>query len=191
VQRLGQLDQTSVELSSVLSSALQHTNPNVRFEAAQAAGQVDQIASLQEMTTALLYALKDEEAEVRYAAAESLERLGHISPEILEVQREARATAEKRLHWLDQVHHVDESLVHKLLRDMQRPDEEWQIDSAQELALLGRRFPESAELIEQALRQAIENPTFDDTLIFMMRLPRDYAYESLWLLVVNDELEER
>ncbi len=148
------------------------------------------------LSSALLTALRDEDATVRYRAATSLVQLGQASPEVvaglIDVLQNADSWIFRRdsAHLLGQMSLVTDSVIFALWRGLLDSDNRVRTSCAQSLALLGRRFPDMAETIAAKLVQAIQEQEFDkpDTVEFSRRTGHDYAFDGLWLLVEGGSL---
>jgi HEAT repeat protein len=138
----------------------------------------------------------DEIIRVRFAAAESLGRLGQTATEIRKVQLEALSKADNSslrsniAHLLGQFGQSDETTVEALCKGLLDANKNVCIACAQALAKLGLSYPKILETIESKLVQTIKDPKFDRLDSPMDYPANDYAYDALWLLEVGGEIEE-
>jgi len=192
---LGQLGRTHSEARSALLEALHTEDPVARYYAALGLGKLERGRTSGAVMRALLDALHDNDQEVRYQAAQSLVQLGQASPEIVATLFEAlRSTKSWSQHanvvrLLGYVGSSDPSTIEVLLQQMLDTQAIDGQRSAQALTLLGRRFPETADVIARRLVQVIEDPQFlkiDNA----GRPLHERAYDGLWLLMVGGEIED-
>jgi len=191
-QSLGQLGQASPEVVTALVATLHHSDAVARIYAAQSLGRLGQASP--EAVAALVATLHDRHATVRVYAAESLRRLGQASPEVInalcEVVQEAGETAIRReaAHLLGRVGQGDNVVIDALWRGLLDMNNGVRSACTQALVQIGRRNTATAELIEKRFVEAIHSPKF--VRHDQYYLPAyDRAYEGLWSLVVNSEIE--
>jgi HEAT repeat protein/energy-coupling factor transporter ATP-binding protein EcfA2 len=194
IESLGQLDQKGIssEVIAALLTSLHDKLPEIRSASIESLGKIGQDKTSGEIIVALSNSLNDDNFKVRYTAAECLRQLGQNSSQLLNVQLEA--LNRKVFRWGDESPALllgryggsDEAIIQSLwekLRDEKYPG---RLDCAQALALLGRRFPDNAEVIGKQLALAIEDPELSKTDTSGWS-GHSLAYEALRLLVADGE----
>ena len=149
-----------------------------------------------EVISALKITLHDSKAKIRYVGARCLGSLGEISSEVVVVLTEALSKAEDEAvrrdaaSLLGQIGSIDEVTIEGLLHGLLDDYNEVRTACIQALVRLGKRFPTAVQRIEKKLVQAIVDPEFDKTDGSKdKRSGHEYAYDGLWLLVVNGNAE--
>jgi len=186
VESIGLVGKESPEVLTALIQALKYTIPAVREAAAKS---FENSLLTPEVLAALTESLYDASPEVCYQAAISLGKLGRTSPNIEAMLLKALQSAESAsirhnaALLLGQLGHSSISTIHVLLYGLLDRYKFVRTACAQALALLGQRFPSTAETIATELLHAIEDPEFDrldDNT--ERRSAHDYAFDGLWQL---------
>ena len=192
VASLAKLGQTSPEAVGVLREALGSDDWGVRIAAAESLVRLGQSPS--EAVGALREALGSDDERVRFQAVMSLAELGQASPEAVGalLLKEVRHAESWRIRHdyadlLGQIGRYDEQTVDVLLMGLTDDDNDVRAACAQALARLGRHSPQASEAIASTLIQAIEDPKFDSVDSYEGRTGHDYAFDSLWMLIVGEQ----
>lgn len=192
------LKEAPIEIVEALLNGLRDEARNghgIRRLTAETLGQLGQKQVSSEIVAALLNTLKDKKTGVRQAAAESLARLGQITPEAIKVQIKILHNASYWLtrrnsaRFLGKFGQSDEPTIQSLWHGLLDKNSNVRTTSTQALVQLARRFPSAAEIIEEKLVQAIQDPEFDRPDSVVKRSGHEYAYEGLWLMVVGGEVD--
>jgi HEAT repeat protein len=199
IQSLGKLGQreASDEVVRALLGTLRDKVSQIRHSAVRSLGQLKQGQMANEVVASLFKTLHDKNSTVCLAAAESLGKMGYALPEIIGLERET--IEDTATDWsvrcnaarlLGQIGQCDQPTIDILWRGLIDMDHDLRSASVQALVQLGRQFPNSAEIIERKLVQAIEDSEFDKR-DWNNCTVRDHAYDALWLLVTGSEFERR
>jgi HEAT repeat protein len=193
-QSLGCSSDTTPEIILALIQALHDDDSAVRQAAAISLGNIGKATP--EIIVALNDSLHTNSLQERTAVAQSLGRLGQISEQICEVLLEALYQIEdskersRSAYLLGKIGQSDELTIQRLLQMLINPEFETRVICSQALVGLGRKFPATQAMIEQALTQAIKQPEFDK-LDGSTRSGHDHIYEALCMLVVGDKSLEQ
>jgi HEAT repeat protein len=206
VESLGQLGPVSDKVVTALLKTLHDdSEPAVRVAAAKSFEKSPPTQEVQaKLTKALSRALHDDSLEVCYQAAIGLGKLrqGSSDIEAIDLWQQVLPDMEIMLFkalqsaesWpvrrdaallLGQVGQSTSSTA--LLNGLRDKYSLVCTACAQALAELGKRYPKTAEIVENELAQVIEDPEIDR----LNESFRDNAFNGLWLLVVGDEIEAR
>ncbi len=143
---------------------------------------------------ALIAALQDPEADVRHTAIVCLEQLGRgtleTSMEISTVLRKANNWVLRRdsARLLNRINPDDTEGLDALWDGLLDKDNNVSEACAQSLAELGKRYATLTQVFETKFIRAIQDPRFEKPGKIVGLQPYDFAYEGLWLLVVNAEV---
>lgn len=196
------LRQISPQVIAALMEFLQNPEPDVRKYGVQQLGLIGQAPASSNVVVALSDVLQDQIVELQYAAAVSIGQLAPMAPEIrvrvLEALHNAKDGTIRRssADLLGQQDHYEVSTVQALLHGLLDNEGGVRAASARALARLGQHFPRYADEIADKLIQSISSPDFDepdfdklDFDSFMRSTGYNHAYNGLWLLMTDPDLE--
>jgi HEAT repeat protein len=141
---------------------------------------------------ALRSALNDTNATIRWQAAQALTRFPPRSPELMSALLEGLLNAnswELRKHFavaLGENKTVSQAIVDALLAGLLDTHGEVRAACAYALAKLGRSSAAAREEIATKLAAAIADPAFDIPDSISRQSGHEYAFDSLWMLLVGD-----
>ena len=146
-----------------------------------------------QIVEALREALTDSSEQVWYQAAISFAPLGSESSEVIEILlngvQHAQYWSVRRecANLLGQIATYDKRVLNILLLGLIDDDNDVRTACARALARLGQRYTEATEEIAETLIQAIQDPKFEKVDEIEDVPGYDYAFDSLWMLIVNEE----
>ena len=145
-----------------------------------------------ELVAILSNSLGDDDANVRYRAAQSLGQLGQATPEVVQVLLDGAhlapswSTRRDYINLVGKIGKYDQQTVDVLLMGFTDQDNGVRAACAQALARLGQRNPEAVEEIASTLIQTLEDPRFGPVDPYAKRTGYDYAFDALWMLIVSE-----
>jgi HEAT repeat protein len=186
----------SDEVIDVLIEMLQSNEDEVRD---QALSSIDSSVEIGQqpprVVEVLMSALDNDDEEPRYRSAAILSRLGFQSAMIKEMLLEGVQHAERwstRIACVNALSNSDEydaRTANTLLAGFTDDDSDVRFACAQALAGLGQHRPAATEEVAKMLIDALEDPTYDKLDRFDERTGHDYAFDSLWMLITQEEVD--
>jgi HEAT repeat protein len=192
---LSRLGQNSPEAIHALITACQDPEVDVRSQAASGLSRLGQNSP--KAIHALITALQDPEVDVRHSAIVSLGQLGRdtleTNVEIYTVLRKANNWVLRRdsAHLLNRIDPDDTVSIDALWDGLLDEDNNVREACAQSLAELGKRHATLTQDFETKFIRAIQDPRYEKPGTIVGLQPFDFAYEGLWLLVVNAKVEKK